>query len=289
MTVCGNDARRGSVDCDLRGAQARETTRDGTPTLGSVIVSAPPAPCPCVVRVVSDDNAEIAVASITIVGHPVAEVVEPTEFVQPLEAEIDAVTGSAGFGDRLRSSLGGPTTYEVTVAVRNRTPTSSRTSGPPRRSPGSVTTTPGPFPSTTRARSNRAPPGNRWSRSTLRRSRWARSRGRSTVSGIGPPVEATDATSSQPIVLYVVGAVLVLDLLVLVWRLARRRVATRRRPPANPLLDDPRPDRQHATSPPTRSGACPSSSLTSPIAVPVPPCPPDQHSDSVDSSCRWHP
>ena len=46
MAVCGNEARRGSVDCDNLGSQARENNLDGTPTIGSVVVGAPPAPCP---------------------------------------------------------------------------------------------------------------------------------------------------------------------------------------------------------------------------------------------------
>lgn len=242
MTVCGNDARRGSADCDLRGAQAREINRDGTPTLGSVVVSAPPAPCPCVIRVVSDDNAEVAVASVTIVGHPVAEVVEPTEFVQPLVVEIDAVTGSSGFGDRLRSSLGGPTTYEVMVRVRNRdtyvlediraTASFTRqryddTRSIPIDDPGTIE------------------PGATWEQVvevdtpslTMGDVTW-----QVTVSGIGPPVTATDSTSSQPIALYVVGAILVLDLLALVWRrLARRRRRRASRATehsSEPFLDD---------------------------------------------------
>ena len=119
MAVCGNEARRGSVDCDNLGSQARETNRDGTPTIGSVVVGAPPAPCPCIIRVTSDTNDEVAVAPITIAGHPVAEVVAPSEFVQPLVTEIDAVFVPGGVGDRLRSSLGGPLRYNVTVTVRN--------------------------------------------------------------------------------------------------------------------------------------------------------------------------
>jgi hypothetical protein len=242
MTACGNNARRGSVDCDLRGAQARETNRDGTPTLGSIIVSAPPAPCPCVIRVVSDDNAEVAVAPVTIVGHPVADVVEPTEFVQPLVVEIDAVAASSGFGDRLRSSLGGPTSYEVTVRVRNRdtyavedvraTASFTRERYDDTRfiaidDPGTIE------------------PGDTWEQVvevdtpslTIGDVSW-----QATVSGIGPPIEATDSTSSQPIALFVVGAILLIDLVVLVWRwLARRRRrraerSADRRP--DPFLDE---------------------------------------------------
>ena len=61
------------------------------------------------------------------------------------------------------------------------------------------------------------------------------------ASGAGAPVLAEDATTYQPVALYVVAVVLVLDALVLLWRFGtgrRRRRRARRQPPDNPFLDD---------------------------------------------------
>lgn len=239
MAVCGNEARRGSVDCDNRGSQARETNLDGTPTIGSVVVAAPPAPCPCIIRVTSDTNDEVAVAPITIADHPVAEVVEPSEFVQPLVTEIDAVFIPGGIGDRLRSSLGGPLRYEVTVTVRN---TATYTVEDVRATARYIRVRytdersipiddPGPLEA-----------GAIWEDVievevpplTIGDVLW-----RLEASGSGAPVIAEDATTYQPVGLYVVTVVLVIDALILLWRFARRRRArkTTKRPPDNPFLD----------------------------------------------------
>jgi hypothetical protein len=248
MAVCGNEARRGSVDCDNLGSQARETNRDGTPTLGSVVVGAPPAPCPCIIRVTSDDNDEVAVAPITILDHPVAEIVEPSAFVQPLVTEIDAVLVPGGIAARARSSLGGTQHYEVRVAVRNTatypveairaTARYTRVNYTDTRSieiddPGELAA------------------GTTWEQVvdvevpplTTGDVVW-----RLEVSGTGAPVIADDETTYQPVALYLLVAVLVLDVLILLWRLARRRRRRRRSrrgppdvPPHNPFIGDPDP------------------------------------------------
>jgi hypothetical protein len=50
VELCGNAARRGTVDCDRLGATATRVDEDGT-GLARLLVGQPPAPCPCVVRV----------------------------------------------------------------------------------------------------------------------------------------------------------------------------------------------------------------------------------------------
>jgi hypothetical protein len=239
IALCGNDGRRGSVDCDNLSSQAREMNNDGTPTLGSLIVTAPPVPCPCVIRVSSDDNTEVAATPVTIVGHPVAEIVEPSEFVQPLVVEIDAVRSVDGFADRVRASLGGPLRYQVTVTVRN---TATYVVNDVR---ATARYTREQY-SDDRASAIDDPEslegGDVWTQVvevevpalTIGEVQWL-----VEVSGIGTPVIATDVTSHQPIGLYVVGVVLLLDAVVLLWRFARRRRRRDRKPPDNPFLDDP--------------------------------------------------
>lgn len=242
MAVCGNEARRGSVDCDNRGSQARETNLDGTPTIGSVVVGAPPAPCPCIIRVTSDNNDEVAVVPITIAGHPVADVVEPSEFVQPLVTEIDAVFIPGGVADRLRSSLGGPLRYEVTVTVRN---TATYTVEDVLATARFIRTRYTDERSITIDDPGALAAGASWEdvvevevpALTIGDVLW-----RLEVSGTGAPVIAEDATTYQPVALYVVAAVLILDAIILLWRAARRRRRrknARKRPPDNPFLDGP--------------------------------------------------
>ena len=189
----------------------------------------------------SDTNDEVAVAAVTIAGHPVAEVVAPSEFVQPLVTEIDAVFVPGGVGDRLRSSLGGALRYDVTVTVRDTATYAvedvlstaryirvryTDEHAIPIGDPGTLA------------------PGAIWEDTvevevpalTIGDVIW-----RMEASGAGAPVLAEDATTYQPVALYVVAVILILDALVLVWRFFRRRRrkrASRRRPPAdNPFMD----------------------------------------------------
>jgi hypothetical protein len=241
IAICGNDGRRGSVDCDNLGSQAREINDDGTPTLGALLVTAPPMPCPCVIRVSSDDNTEVAVTPVTLVGHPVAELVEPSEFVQPLAAEIDAVRLVGGVADRVRASLGGPLRYEVTVTVRN-TATYvvndvAATARFTRERYSDDRTFAIDDPGSLEA-------GDSWTQVvevevpalTTGEVLWS-----VEVSGLGTPVIATDTTSHQPVALYLIAVVLLIDLIVLLWRFVRRRRTRKkvRKPPDNPFLDDP--------------------------------------------------
>jgi hypothetical protein len=241
IAICGNEGRRGSVDCDNLGSQAREINNDGTPTLGSLIVTAPPAPCPCIIRVSSDDNTEVAATPVNVVGHPVAEVVEPSEFVQPLEAEIDAVRVVGGLGDRLRASLGGSLRYEVAFTVRNTATFTVNDISATARYTREQYSDDRPIaiddPGTLEG-------GEIWTQVvevevpplTVGEVRWL-----VEVSGIGTPVIATDSTSHQPVALYVVAIVLLIDALVLLWRFfarRRRRRKANRTPAHHPFLDD---------------------------------------------------
>ncbi len=119
--ICGNDARRGSSDCDNIGATTAELRADGSSTVVDMLVGVPPLPCPCVVRVASPDGDEVAVARVTIVGHPTAPVVGGEfSLAEPLAVGISATRASSGFVADLFASLGGATSYDVTVTVRNR-------------------------------------------------------------------------------------------------------------------------------------------------------------------------
>lgn len=246
MTFCGNEGRRGSADCNARGTQARETNDDGTPTPAEMSVSAPPVPCPCILRVSSVDNLEVAVAPITLIGHPVAEVVGGSEFATPLSVDIVANAASNGLASDLRTSLGGATTYDVTVQVTNRAtfeiPAVAVSSSYTRRNYDDTRSIDVPD-------LGALEPGETWEQTmqvevpslTFGDVEWS-----ATTSGQGPTVTSTDSTTSTPILLILLGAVLALDLLVLIIRLVLRWRRRGNHPPEgdddvidNPFIDDP--------------------------------------------------
>jgi hypothetical protein len=235
MVFCGNDGRRGSTDCNMRAGQSREISQDGTLTRAEMEVPEPPAPCPCIIRVSSQDNREIAVASVTLVGHPVADVVGGSEFVQALAVDIDAVVASPSFGDAVRSSLGGPTPHEVTVEVRNQATfviENVRATANYRRTQyDDVRNIPIENPGTLQ-------PGEVWTQKidvevpslTFGTVEW-----RIDATGAGPAVTSTDSTSKQPVLLYVAALILIADAVFLFWRFISRRM--RRRPDADTAGD----------------------------------------------------
>lgn len=119
--VCGNDARRGSSDCDNVGAKTAELRADGSSTVVDMVAAAPPLPCPCVVRVASPDGDEVAIVRVTVIGHPSAPVVGGDFALdEPLAVAVDARRASSGFVSGLFASLGASTSYDVTLTLRNR-------------------------------------------------------------------------------------------------------------------------------------------------------------------------
>ena len=242
MTFCGNEGRRGSTDCNVRATQAREINEDGTPTPAEMPVSAPPVPCPCILRVSSTDNLEVAIAPITLVGHPVAEVVGGSEYDIPLAVDVVANAAPEGLGAELRSSLGGTTTYDVTVLVKNRATfrienvalaaAYTRTRFDDTRA--IELPDPGPLePGETRQETVRVDVPAL----TVGDVEWS-----ATASGQGPSVTSTDTTTSRPVLLILLGFVLLIDLLLLLWRFIARRRRSRRTdadPSDSPFIDDP--------------------------------------------------
>ena len=244
ISICGNEARRGSVDCDMTASLVRETPVEGA--VGTdLTVTAPPTPCPCIIRASSQDNLQVAVAPLVIIGHPVADVVGGAAAAEVLGVGITANPAPAGFGDTIRSSLGGPTTYEVTIRVTNRAtfdvPAVAVSSTYTRHWSGDTRNIDVDDPGT-------LSPGESWITTvqvdvpslTFGDVEW-----RATVSGQGPSVTATDTTSSRPILLYLLMAILAIDLLILAWRLiarVRRREDGELAADDNPFMDEPGPD-----------------------------------------------
>lgn len=224
VSICGNDARRGSTDCNMRSSQSREVGQSELPTLVQLIVEAPPAPCPCLVRVSSPDNLEVAIAPITIVGHPTGPVVGGQVLRQSLTASIVAEAATGGVGAWLRSSLGGAVEYDATIAIRNASvePVDDVTvEAWVGRGGGDVDTNIDIDPPAVLG------PGQTWEqtvRVALSAPVFGSHTWRADVSSDQPTVSAIDETSHLPGLLLALVAFLVLDLLILAWRFVRRRL-----------------------------------------------------------------
>ena len=119
VSLCGNGALRGSADCNMIASTGLRLNDDDSPTIAVIPVVAPPMPCPCVVRVSSPTNDEIAVTPVTVVGHPVEETVDSGVPDTSIVASIRARRRDDGAWRRFLSSLGGDTRFEVTVSVTN--------------------------------------------------------------------------------------------------------------------------------------------------------------------------
>jgi hypothetical protein len=223
-TVCGNDALRGSSDCNVAASEGIETRRDGTPDTQVMVVAAPPTSCPCVIRVASSDNTEVAFADITLIGHPVVEpVFGPNRSVEPLAVSISAEPVSEGTLGWVRSSLGGPTEYSVTVTIRNRSNVDAQRVV--------INGAAGAAIDDIDVVLDLASPGviardSEWQetvRAVLPAPVFGTSVWRVDVLSGGPTVRSTDTTSHLPGLLILGIAILLLDLVLLLARLVIRR------------------------------------------------------------------
>lgn len=225
VAVCGNEARRGAVDCDQIGAVGVPESTQGAQQR-PVVVAAPPAPCPCVVRAATAGETLVRVVPITIAGMPSAPTVARESGGSALEVTARVVATSHSFAARLQSSLGGPTrrTLVLTLANRGPTPLSGVTvtaavardaqGGEPLQPPNVDTLAPG------QSRRLRIPlrlaPPSYGSYVVF-----------GSVYGGGAAVSFAARTTTMPWALILLLAVLLGDLLLLVVARARRRRGTR--------------------------------------------------------------
>lgn len=119
IQICGNEGRKGSVDCNVLDAKTVDVPSESKIFLTDFTVTKPPVPCPCIVQVASERFDEVAVAAFTLLGHPIAPVVENGTGSIPLQLSIVAEPVDGGLWGRARTSLAGATWYDVTVIVQN--------------------------------------------------------------------------------------------------------------------------------------------------------------------------
>jgi hypothetical protein len=119
--VCGNNARRGSTDCDQIGAGSIRVPANGTETIG-VDVLAPPVGCPCVVHASTAQGDVVRTAAITILGVPGGVDIEPPGgAVDPSALRVTSQLRNAEvpWPRSWFAAFGGPAYKELVLTVRN--------------------------------------------------------------------------------------------------------------------------------------------------------------------------
>lgn len=230
IAVCGNDGLRGSTDCNNESSKGVRLDADGTSTTVQVGVARPPAPCPCIVRVFSRNNDEVATAPITITDVPTADTVAPPAGIgldDSLGVALTPEETDMGIGGSLRYALGGRGTFDVTASVKNR----SNTILTGLSVTGLVTRGGDQVATFDFAILEPLQPGTTWTQTvqvevpapSFGELDWA-----ITVSRAGKTLDVTRTTDHSPWLLLVLAVVFVLDIALLMLRLITSRRARRR-------------------------------------------------------------
>lgn len=245
ISLCGNGALRGSSDCNMPASQGVALRLDGVSTLAEFPVVAPPVACPCVIRVSSPNNEQVAFAPIDLIGHPVSPLTDSADLTDALAVTIVVKNSTSGVSDRLRSSAGGPTMYSVDVTVKNRTSADfsnvrlAASAGRNREEERVVVPLDDP---------GKIEGGGTWRTSidvempsvTFGEIEW-----RATASGAGAPTDATDTTQNTPMLMWVLGVVLLIDIVLLLARFVLRRLRPEPDSPEEGITDDLDGDEPH--------------------------------------------
>lgn len=223
VAVCGNLAKRGSVDCNVIAGTSEAIDRRLPATVTQHVVHAPPAPCPCLVRVTSTGSDEFAVAPLEVIGHPTGPTVGPASG-SGVEVHVRATRARAGLVAWFRAALGGPTAYDVAISVRNvgteAIDSVALTGSAGRSAEDDLVALDLPA-------IDAIAPGQSWTevvRATVEAPVLGRYVWRVQAAGsVGGPVVATGSVVHVPLLLYVIAAALMFDLGVVLMRARRRR------------------------------------------------------------------
>lgn len=227
LTVCGNLSLRGAVDCDISGGQGVGLKRSG-PTLTGLAVSAPPTGCPCVVRAASPTGSEVQTAPLTIIGALVGPLVPQGPAPAPLAITTTVTDAPQGTGATIRGLLGGRTDHRLTIVMQNLTTTATLSKVTLRATVGRASDDAQPVavpavmplqPGETRRyelTAAIAAPG------------WGRHRWYVTADGAGPRLAAQSTSSTTPLLLYLLVALLAGDVTAIAIRRLRRRAGPTR-------------------------------------------------------------
>jgi hypothetical protein len=224
ISTCGNEARRGSIDCNIIAGQGLRLDPDGG-SRDEIIIAEPPAKCPCVIRVSNQTNDEIAVAPITITGHPLAPVVDPPLPTDAVAVSLKVHSASSGVIDAVRSAMGGGARYSLALKVTNKTTVPLRNvalfGSVGRGEADELTTLDIPAP-------GQILPGQSWEGQVYARvpsPTFGHFNFRVSATGAGPTVSASATLKHSTPLLFALIAVLVLEGFYLTYRwLTRRRL-----------------------------------------------------------------
>ena len=222
VAVCGNEARLGTSDCNM--ISSSTVQMETSPKQTVFPLATPPGTCPCVIRVSSTMNDEVALAPIILSDVPIGQVVGGPDLSRPLVAvTVEAHASPHGALSLIRAGLGGSFPYEVTVKVRN------LSTGPlshlivyaslRHNEDEELATLPldrpdelGPGQTWTQVVSARVPAPS------FRRFHW-----QAVVSGAGPTVTAEVSTRHRPVLLLALLVLLVSDVAFIVVRKRMRQ------------------------------------------------------------------
>jgi len=120
MSVCGNEARRGTEDCAVMYSQALTITNDQPRVVGLTIV-VPPVPCPCVIRATTPTNDLVAIVPIDIRGAPIGQPIDPTGPADPQQLVVHASVARVDeqFPRSAYGAFGGPTKQVLVIRLHN--------------------------------------------------------------------------------------------------------------------------------------------------------------------------
>ncbi|MCE9621115.1 MAG: hypothetical protein K8R99_02085 [Actinomycetia bacterium] len=229
ISICGNEARRGSADCNMPQSQGMGLTA-GKPSGIALVINEPDVTCPCIVRVTSDGSDEIAAAPITITGHPVGPVVDPPTFGDLVAVKIQAEEAQKSLWGHIRPELGGPTPYDVTVSVKNLTTTTMYNL----RVSAAVGHDENDYLSDIAFDVPEAlPPGQTWTqtvRAVVKAPVFGTLLWRAAVSGAGPTVYVQDRVEHRPLLLMIGSLAAIVGLFTVIIRaLVRRHIRIEQR------------------------------------------------------------
>lgn len=226
ISVCGNLALRGSADCNMIESHGLGLEQ-GHPTASEVVIAQPPVPCPCVVRAATTLLDQIAVASLELVGAAVAPVRQP-DSGELVSVAVAVRPRPEGLVATVRSWLGGPTPYAVTIRVTNNTAavldavdvvaSAGRDVGRAYFDVPDVGILGPRQTKTLRATMTLPAP-------VVGRFVWD-----VTAAGAGTPARATEAVRATPPLLVVLAGVLAVDVGAIIYRRVRRNVTGRQEP-----------------------------------------------------------
>lgn len=117
LEVCGNQAGNGSVDCAVDAATSIAVAGDGTGA-ANLVITVPPAPCPCVLRARALVGGAAAVTPLVIHGAKTRPASQLASARQPKALTIGGARLTGG-GSSWAALIGGPARRTLTVTVRN--------------------------------------------------------------------------------------------------------------------------------------------------------------------------